>query len=99
MKISLGLLILAAAGSAQAAPVAFTVVEAPAEVRIETPAYALAVTREGFGWTLSRGGTTVLKSAPPNGAAPNGIMLIEGKPERATTLKTVEKQADRVVLE
>jgi myogenesis-regulating glycosidase len=99
MKTPLGLLILAAAGSAQATPASFTVTEGPAEVRIETTTYALAVTREGFGWTLSRGGTPVLKSAPPNGPAPNGIMLIEGKPERATALKTVEKQADRVVLE
>ena len=88
-----------AAGAAQAAPLNFTVDEQPAEIRIQTPAYTLAVTREGFGWSLSRGGTVVLRSAAPGGPSPNGIMLIEGKPERATALKTVERQPDRVILE
>jgi alpha-glucosidase (family GH31 glycosyl hydrolase) len=92
-------LILAAAGAAEAAPIDFTVAEGPAEIRVAAPGYTLAVTREGFGWTLSRGGAPVLRSASPTAAAPNGVMLIEGKPERATTLKSIEKQADRVVLE
>src|SRR4051794_26702955 len=102
MKISLGLcgpLLLAAAGAVQAAPVNFTVAEGPAEVRIETAAYSLAVTRDGFGWTLSRGGAPVLKSAPATGPSANGLMSIEGRPEHATTIKTIEKQADRVVIE
>ena len=84
---------------AAAAPANFQLTEGPAEIRIETGAYALAVTRDGFGWTLSRGGAVVLRSAPPSAPAANGIMLIEGKPERATTIKTVERLPDRVVIE
>ncbi|HXU80310.1 MAG TPA: glycoside hydrolase family 31 protein [Polyangia bacterium] len=101
MKRLLGpffLFLLTTAGAAQAAP-SFTVVEGPAEIRIETSAYSLAVTREGFAWTLSRGGTVVLKSAPASGPSANAAIPIEGKPERATALKTVDKQGDRVVLE
>src|SRR5688572_29449923 len=81
------------------APVAYQLVEGPAEIRVETSAYTLTVTREGFGWTLLRGGAPVLKSAATTGRAPNGIMLIEGRPERATTIKTIEKLPDRVVIE
>lgn len=74
-------------------------VETASEVRIETSAYTLVITREGFGWTVLRAGVPVLRSAPPGAPAPNGIMLIEGKPERATTLKSVQRVGDRLALE
>jgi alpha-glucosidase (family GH31 glycosyl hydrolase) len=93
------LLITLGAARAGAAPIAWKVVEAPSEVRVETAGYTLAVTREGFAWTLLRAGTPVLRSAPASGPAANGTIMIEGKPERATTLATIERAADRVVLE
>ena len=98
---SLALLFLFPASSvAGAAPAAFTVRESPAEVRIETPAYAFAITREGFGWSVFRGGKLVLKSAPGTGPDANGAILFpDGPPQPATTLKSVERAGDRLVLE
>src|SRR4051794_33762238 len=68
-------------------PVAFTVKEDPGELRLETAAYTLVVTRQGFGWTMLRGGAPVLKSASPTSATPNGALVIDGTMERPTALK------------
>jgi hypothetical protein len=88
----------ALARPAAAAP-AYTLRESPTELRLETARYVLAVTREGFAWTLFRGGTPVLKSAPPTGPTANGAMLFPDAPELPTKIKTVERGADRVVIE
>src|SRR5688572_20722153 len=88
-----------AAPGAKPPSVEWKLVETPAEVRVETAAYTLVITREGFGWTLLRAGAPVLRSSPPTAAAPNAAIIIEGKPERATTLKSVQRVGDRLALE
>jgi len=73
--------------------------ETPTELRLETARYKLAITREGFGWTLLREGKVVLQSAPPSGPGANGAILFPDGPELPTKLKSVERLGDRVVLE
>ena len=99
LGLLLSLLLVAASARAAAPSPSWKMTEAPGELRIETARYTLVITREGFGWTIERAGTPVLRSAPPTGPAPNGVLLIEGKPERPTTLKSVERVGDRLVLE
>jgi hypothetical protein len=91
-----GLLVIAP--PVAAAP-AFELAEAPNEVRLKTDGYALAITREGFGWTLYRGNEAVLRSAQPDNATPNGVLLFEETPERAGKIKKIDRQVDRVVIE
>src|SRR5262245_46867662 len=91
--------LLSAALSARAAP-GFHVRESPAEVRVETPAYAVSITREGFAWTVFRGGKPVLKSAPGTGPLANGAIIFpDGPPQPAAALKSVDRAPDRLVLE
>jgi alpha-glucosidase (family GH31 glycosyl hydrolase) len=80
---------------------AFQVTESPNEVRIDTSSYAFTVTREGFAWTLRRpgGGAVLLQSAPADGPAPNGALVVEGAERAPGKLKTIERAGDRVVLE
>jgi alpha-glucosidase (family GH31 glycosyl hydrolase) len=77
----------------------YTLRETPTELRLETPRYALAVTREGFAWTLFRGGAVVLQSAPATGATANGLIPFPDGNEQPTKIKSVERAADRVVIE
>src|SRR5947209_5036335 len=90
--------VLTGATTARAA-VDYQLVEGPTDLRIETARYTLVVTRQGFGWSLLRGGAPVLQSAAPGDPAPNGTLLIEGKLERPTALTSVARSADGVVLE
>src|SRR3954462_6113949 len=97
-----GLVALSAAAAPAAAPDAagaYTLRETPTELRLETPRYALAVTREGFAWTLFRGGAVVLQSAPATGATANGLIPFPDGNEQPTKIKSVERAADRVVIE
>jgi alpha-glucosidase (family GH31 glycosyl hydrolase) len=86
-----------AAPARPAAP--FNLVESGDEVRVETTAYVLAVTREGFGWTLRRPNGQVLTTAPAGGPTPNGALVVDGVERPAGKLKAVERSDDRVVLE
>src|SRR4051812_36671411 len=93
------LLALAPGASAgQASPAraaaAFNLVETTDEVRVETTAYVLAVTREGFGWTLRRPGGQVLTSAPAGGPTPNGALVVDGGERPAGKLKAGERGDD-----
>src|SRR3954451_13336045 len=70
------------------------------EIRLETTAYVLRVTRDGFGWTLERpGGQQVLTSAPAAGPTPNGALVVDGVERTPGKLKNVERADDRVLLE
>src|SRR3954468_10494244 len=98
------LLALAPGASAgQASPAraaaAFNLVETTDEVRVETTAYVLAVTREGFGWTLRRPGGQVLTSAPAGGPTPNGALVVDGVERPAGKPRGVERSDDGGVLE
>jgi hypothetical protein len=92
-----------APGGSEAAPArpptTFTVADGKDEVRVETAGYVLAVTRDGFGWTLRRPGGQVLASAPAAGPSANGALLVDGVERPPGKLKSVERGEDRVVLE
>src|SRR4051794_10148903 len=98
MRAQIVFALVALASPAVAAP-AYVLRETPSEVRVETPGYTLAVTREGFAWRLLRGEAIVLQSAPGTGTNPNGAILFPDGPELPTRIKTVERADDRVVIE
>src|SRR2546423_13905900 len=83
-----------AAAPPSAAP--FTVSEGRDEIRIDGPGYSLSVSRDGFAWVLHRGGATVLESAPADGPAANGALIVEGIERAPGPLRSVERAGDRV---
>ncbi len=77
----------------------FTVRETPSEIVIDTAAYQAAITREGFGVRITRGGEIVVESAQPADPLTNLSFDHDGSSQHVTKLLSHSRTAAGVTLE
>lgn len=77
---------------------AFSLVESADAVAIKAPGYEMTIARDGFAYQVRRGDELVLQTAQGSDAATNMGFARNGKPQRVTKLRAIERLTDGVAL-